>query len=102
MTEGHMAARKWTSAQRAEQALKIYRWQPWQHSTGARTPEGKAKVGQNARRFTFRKGEKLAIWFSKQVNNLRQGRRCASIIECEHRLRQCGISTEEIKKQQIV
>lgn len=45
-----MAARKWTPEQRAAQANKIREWRPWQHSTGARTPHGKAIVSRNAYR----------------------------------------------------
>ena len=28
--------------------LKIAQWQPWQHITGAKTIEGKAKASRNA------------------------------------------------------
>ncbi len=42
-----MAARTWTSEQRAKQAQAIHNWQPWKYSTGARTPEGKAASSQN-------------------------------------------------------
>ena len=43
-----MMARKWTAEQRAQQADKIRIWKPWQHSTGARTLEGKAIASHNA------------------------------------------------------
>ena len=43
-----MAARQWTLAQRQLQAEKIRQWQPWQHSTGAKTLTGKAKSSRNA------------------------------------------------------
>ena len=43
-----MAARHWTPEQRAQQSLKIRQWQPWTKSTGARTPEGKARSSRNA------------------------------------------------------
>ena len=49
-----MAARQWTLEQRKQQALKIRQWQPWQHSTGAITIEGKAKVSRNAFKGGFR------------------------------------------------
>lgn len=42
-----MAARTWTNEQRTKQAQAIRNWQPWKHSTGARTPEGKAVSSQN-------------------------------------------------------
>ena len=47
-------ARKWTAEQRAQQAEKIRQWQPWQHSTGARTFEGKAIASRNAYKGGFR------------------------------------------------
>jgi len=37
-----MATRKWTPEQRSAQSAAIRTWQPWQHSTGARTTHGKA------------------------------------------------------------
>ncbi len=43
-----MAMRQWTVEQRKQQSLKIMQWQPWEHSTGARTVEGKAKACRNA------------------------------------------------------
>ena len=43
-----MAARPWTAEQRAQQSQKIRQWQPWNKSTGARTPEGKARASRNA------------------------------------------------------
>ena len=49
-----MMARKWTAEQRAQQAEKIRQWQPWQHSTGARTLEGKAIASHNAFKGGFR------------------------------------------------
>ena len=57
-----MMARKWTAEQRAQQAEKIRQWQPWQHSTGARTLEGKAIASHNA----FKGG------FRQQLKELRQ------------------------------
>ena len=39
--------RQWTQEQRAALASQIHRWKPWQHSTGPRSPEGKAKVARN-------------------------------------------------------
>ena len=50
-----MMARKWTAEQRAQQAEKIRQWQPWQHSTGARTLEGKAIASHNAFKGGFKK-----------------------------------------------
>lgn len=38
-------------------AQLIQQWKPWQHSTGAKTAEGKAKVSQNA----FKGGWRLVL-----------------------------------------
>ena len=46
--------RHWTPAERQRQAALIRQWQPWQHSTGARTAEGKAKASRNAFKGGFR------------------------------------------------
>ena len=42
-----MAARHWTDEQRERQSAAIRSWRPWEHSTGARTPAGKAVSSQN-------------------------------------------------------
>ena len=41
-------ANGWTTERRKRQAELIRRWQPWKHSTGAITPQGKAVSSQNA------------------------------------------------------
>lgn len=40
--------RHWTPAERQRQAELIRTWQPWKHSTGAKTAEGKAISARNA------------------------------------------------------
>ena len=44
----------WTTERRQRQSQLIKQWQPWEHSTGARTAEGKAKVSRNAFKGGFR------------------------------------------------
>ena len=39
--------RNWTPEAKARQAALIRAWKPWERSTGATTPEGKAKSAQN-------------------------------------------------------
>jgi hypothetical protein len=43
-----MSAREWTPEQRLRQSEEIRRWKPWEHSTGAKTPQGKAISSKNA------------------------------------------------------
>lgn len=62
-----MAARKWTEEQRAQQSLKIRQRQPWQHSTGAKTAEGKSISARNA--FTGGLMQNIKT-LSKQLNSL--------------------------------
>ena len=40
--------RHWTAVERQRQSELIKHWQPWKHSTGAKTLEGKAASSQNA------------------------------------------------------
>jgi hypothetical protein len=40
-------ANGWTEERRTRQAELIRAWQPWNHSTGPRTPSGKAASSQN-------------------------------------------------------
>ena len=46
--------RHWTPAERQRQAQLIEQWQPWQHSTGARTNGDKAVASRNAFKGGFR------------------------------------------------
>lgn len=57
-----MAARRWSDAQKAEQSAKIHVWKPWQHSTGAKTSEGKAISAMNAHSGYFRRRARLGQW----------------------------------------
>ena len=50
----HMAARKWTTEQRARQAELIRISKPWTTSTGPRTPAGKAVSSKNAVNYSCR------------------------------------------------
>jgi len=49
-----MSGNGWTDERRAGQAEAIRRFRPWEHSTGPRTPEGKAKAPRNAWKGGFR------------------------------------------------
>ena len=62
--------RHWTAAERQRQAELIRQWQPWQHSTGARTLEGKAIASHNA----FKGGFKQQL---KELNQLLRDQRHA-------------------------
>ena len=57
-------ARIWTDEAKARHAdimrTKIYAWQPWKHSTGARTPEGKAIASQNRAKSLERAKQRIA------------------------------------------
>ena len=46
--------RAWTAAERQRQSELIRQWEPWQHSTGAQTLEGKVKASRNAFKGGFR------------------------------------------------
>ncbi|GDX55536.1 hypothetical protein LBMAG29_08460 [Methylophilaceae bacterium] len=45
--------RHWTDAERKRQSELILQWKPWEHSTGAKTPEGKVIVAKNAVKYKF-------------------------------------------------
>lgn len=49
-----MAARKWTTEQKARQAALIRTWAPWATSTGPKTPKGKATSSKNAVNYSCR------------------------------------------------
>jgi hypothetical protein len=41
-------AKGWTPERKAAQRAAIYRWRPWEKSTGPKTPHGKGIVSRNA------------------------------------------------------
>jgi hypothetical protein len=41
-------ANGWTSERRARQSAAIQQWRPWEHSTGPKSGEGKARVSCNS------------------------------------------------------
>ena len=60
-----MSARKWTLEQRLRQSEAIRRWRPWEASTGAKTPHGKAISSKNA----TKKGDSVYVReLIKQLN----------------------------------
>lgn len=62
-----MAARKWTKEQRAAQSAAIRTWEPWQHSTGAKSAAGKAIVSRNAYTGSFRRRMRFGKWLLRQM-----------------------------------
>ena len=53
-------ANGWTRSRRARQAKAIHRWKPWLHSTGPKTPAGKAVVRMNSTKHGCRSAEMRA------------------------------------------
>ena len=62
--------RHWTPEERLKQAELIRNWQPWNQSTGAKTPEGKAKSSQNAYKHGLNKLQKEMRQLLKQQKQL--------------------------------
>ena len=60
---------------RQRQAELIKQWQPWQHSTGARTLEGKAIASRNA----YKGGERQQLKAISQL--LRDAKRVINAID---------------------
>jgi hypothetical protein len=61
--------RIWTPQARQRQAELIKQWQPWQHSTGAKTVAGKAICARNA----YKGGERQRI---KAIHQLLRDAKC--------------------------
>ena len=64
-------ANGWTTERRQRQAELIREWQPWKHSTGPRTAQGKARVARNAYKGAVRaRLRELGRALSSQRRNL--------------------------------
>jgi hypothetical protein len=65
--------RHWTPEDRQRQSELIREWQPWDKSTGARTPEGKARSASNAFKGGLRKQmREMSKLLHEQLNLLKQ------------------------------
>jgi hypothetical protein len=64
----------WTEERRHQQAKRIHRWKPWEHSTGPRTNAGKDRSSRNAfkggARPQIRKLRALLAQFEKEQKSL--------------------------------
>ena len=49
----------WTQSRKAKQRKAIYRWRPWEKSTGPKSAEGKSAVAKNALKHGARSREFL-------------------------------------------
>lgn len=60
-------ARQWTAEERQRQRELINRVKPWEKSTGARTPEGKARSAKNAYKGGWRqRWRSECLWLKEQ------------------------------------
>ena len=59
----------WTPERKAAMSKKIQEWKPWEKSTGAKTPEGKAKIAQNAFKGGEWRKQKFKAWMKRNQSN---------------------------------
>lgn len=50
---------RWSLEARERQRQQIQKWKPWEHSTGAKTPEGKERSKKNAFKHGLRSQEMI-------------------------------------------
>jgi hypothetical protein len=59
--------RHWTPEERLKQSKAIRSWKPWERSTGAKSPQGKAISSKNA----FKTGDSVYVrQLIKQMNRI--------------------------------
>ena len=62
--------RHWTTEERLKQSQLIQNWQPWNKSTGARTPEGKKASSMNAFKGGFKSSFRNILKEFKQQKDI--------------------------------
>ena len=67
-------ANGWTPERRARQSELIRTWKPWEHSTGPRTDEGKARTARNGfKGGSWRKLRELTKAMNEMLREQRDG-----------------------------
>ncbi len=84
-------AKGWTDERRAKMSALMMARKPWQHSTGARTAEGKARVSRNSCRPPTVRMVAFTRWMIKQLAKAQAGKPCATIEEVKQRAIDCGV-----------
>jgi hypothetical protein len=51
----------WTPERKAKAAEMIHDWKPWKHTTGPKTPEGKAKSSMNSLKTGYKSKEAIKM-----------------------------------------
>ena len=64
-------ANGWTEERKQKQRELIQNWKPWEKSTGAKTPKGKAKSKMNA----YKYGSSEARMMLREFNSLLRDKR---------------------------
>ena len=67
----------WTAERHAQQADAIRKWRPWEHATGPRSAEGKARASRNAYRGGLRQTWRAVCKvLNAQLRELQEAARC--------------------------
>jgi hypothetical protein len=80
---------RWTPESRDKQSALIRTWKPWEKSTGARTPEGKAIVAANSPGKHWRELVRLSAWHYRTKRRIDEGE-MLSIEELEAEFKRRG------------
>ena len=60
---------RWSLEARERQRQQIQKWKPWEHSTGAKTPEGKERSKMNALKHGLRSQEMIDLMRGLSLKN---------------------------------
>ncbi len=81
----------WNNERREKMAALMMLRKPWQHSTGARTADGKARASRNAIKPPSVRMTAFVCWLIKQLAKAQAGKPSATIEEAKHRAMARGV-----------
>lgn len=85
--------KQWTEERRQAQAERCRKKRPWEHSTGPKTEEGKARSSLNA----FRHGDRRSLKTGRELVDCHK-----RFLKLTQKFIECMVSADELKNARLI